>query len=405
MADAKLHSPSLASRLAPLHDAMHHQINAGHVTGVVALVSHGSETHVEVQGTRSSDPADAVGRDTIFRIASLTKPVAAAAAMSLVDDARIALDDPVDRFLPELADIRVLARPDAALNDTVSAHRPVSLRDLLTLRMGFGYILSADADSYPIVQAAREYGLLCGPPQPQSPPAPDEWLRRLASLPLMHQPGDVWMYDVALDVLGVLIARTAGKPLDQVLHQRIFEPLGMSDTGFVVPPEKRHRLATSYEPDPKTGQLNLYDGIEDSQWATPPAFPAAASGLVSTVDDYFAFTRMMMNGGKVQGSRILSEKAIALMTTNQLTPQQRRDASLFLGDSSGWGLGMAVGMGDDGLAISPGNFGWDGGLGTSWRSDPVTGLTGILLTQSSWTSPSPPAVCTDFWKYARGAVQ
>jgi len=234
-------------------------------------------------------------RDTLFRIASLTKPITAAAAMILVEECTRRLDEPVDRLLPELADRPVLQRLDGPRDDTVSTHRPITVRDLLTLRMGLGAIMAPSSPS-PIQQALNEPQRLPGPPKPQRLPAPDAWLRRVATLPLRHQPSELWMYDLGLDVLGVLIARTAGQPLETCWRERLFAPLGMQDTGFSVPAAKRERLATCYQANSDTGALARYDATDDtSPWRRPPAFPSAAGGLVSTVDDALAFGQMLLH--------------------------------------------------------------------------------------------------------------
>ncbi len=393
------------ARLDRLHDVMAGYVERGEVPGLVTLVSRRGEVHVDAIGTKAASGSEPMRRDTIFRIASMSKPVAAAAAMILVEECKLRLDEPVDRLLPELANRKVLNRLDGPVDDTVPANRPISLRDLLTLRMGFGYIMDASR-AYPIMKAAHDRQFLPGPPRPQTLPAPDEWIRRFDTLPLMHQPGERWMYDLGMDVLGVLIARASGQPLDMFLRERLFEPLGMKDTGFSVPAAKLDRLATSYWSNPETGATELYDGVQDSQWSRPPAFPAAASGLVSTIDDYLAFGHMMLNRGKHGSERILSRPSVETMTTDHLTPEQKSASGLVSGyfDSHGWGFGLSVVTRRADLAAVPGRFGWDGGLGTSWYSDPREELVGILMTQRAWTSPSPPDVCLDFWASAYQAI-
>ena len=392
------------ARLDRMHDVMAGYVERGEVPGIVTLVCRRGEAHVDAIGRKAAGGHDPIRRDTIFRIASLTKPIAAAAAMILVEECKLRLDEPVDRLLPELAARRVLKRLDGPLDDTVPASRPISLRDLLTLRMGLGYIMAAGA--YPILKAANEQQLLLGPPRPQTLPAPDEWIRRVATLPLMHQPGEKWMYDLGLDVLGVLIARASGQPLETFLSERIFEPLGMKDTGFSVPAAKLDRLATSYWSNPETGALEVYDEAEGGQWSRPPAFPAAASGLVSTVDDYLAFGQMMLSQGKHGRERVLSRPSVETMTTDQLTSGQKAVSGLVGGyfDSHGWGFGLSMVTRREGLSEPVGKFGWDGGLGTSWRSDPREEMVTILMTQRAWTSPTPPDVCRDFWTSAYQAI-
>src|SRR5437660_2120113 len=210
-------------------------------------------------------------RDTIFRISSMTKPIIAAATMLLVEECKLRLDEPVDALLPELAERQVLRRLDGPLDDTVPAKRAITVRDLLTFRVGFGQML-APPDAYPILKEANAQQIGMGPPSPSNMPPPDEWMRRLGRLPLMHQPGEKWMYNTGADVLGVLIARASGQPLETFLRERIFEPLGMKDTGFSVPAPRLDRLATSYWTDPESGALVVIDQAAAAQWTRPPTF-------------------------------------------------------------------------------------------------------------------------------------
>ena len=394
-----------AARLARMHDVMAGYVERGEVPGIVTAVSRRGDAHVDAIGTKAVGGGAPVARDTIFRIASMTKPIIAVATLILVEECVLRLDEPVDRLLPELAGRRVLRALDAALDDTVPAQRPITVRDLLTFRMGFGIVM-APPDTYPIQRAMTELLLGQGPPGASTPP-PDEWLRRLGTLPLMYQPGERWVYHTGSDVLGVLIARAAGQPLEAFLRERIFEPLGMRDTGFSVPAAGLDRLATSYWTNPQTRALDLYDDAKTGQWSRPPAFPSGGGGLVSTVDDYMAFGQMMLNVGRHERTRILSRVSIETMTTDQLTPAQKAVSGLINDyfDSHGWGFGVAMVTQRTDVAGSIGSFGWDGGLGTSWRSDPREEMVGILLTQASWTSPNPPNVALDFWTSAYGAIE
>ena len=394
-----------AARLARMHDVMAGYVERGEVPGIVTAVSRRGDAHVDAIGTKAVGGGAPVARDTIFRIASMTKPIIAVATLILVEECVLRLDEPVDRLLPELAGRRVLRALDAALDDTVPAQRPITVRDLLTFRMGFGIVM-APPDTYPIQRAMTELLLGQGPPGASTPP-PDEWLRRLGTLPLMYQPGERWVYHTGSDVLGVLIARAAGQPLEAFLRERIFEPLGMRDTGFSVPAAGLDRLATSYWTNPQTRALDLYDDAKTGQWSRPPAFPSGGGGLVSTVDDYMAFGQMMLNAGRHERTRILSRASIETMTTDQLTPAQKAVSGLINDyfDSHGWGFGVAMVTRRTDVAGSIGSFGWDGGLGTSWRSDPREEMVGILLTQASWTSPNPPNVALDFWTSAYGAIE
>ena len=385
------------ARLARLRGVMAGFVERGEVPGLVALVSRRGETHVEALGMKALGGSDPVQRDTIFRIASMTKPITAVAAMMLVEECRLRLDDPVDGLLPELASRRVLKRLEGPLDDTEPANRPITLRDLLTFRMGFGIVM-APPGTYPIQTAVNELLLGQGMPEPSVPPGPDEWLRRFGTLPLMHQPGEKWMYHTGSDVLGVLIARASGQPFQTFLQERIFEPLGMKDTAFSAPASKLDRLTTAYATNFETGALELYDPAEGGQWSRSPAFPSGGGGLVSTVDDYLAFGRMMLNQGRHGSWRILSRPSVETMTTDHLTPQQKAMSGLVPGDfdAQGWGFGVAVVTRREDMAAPVGSYGWDGGLGTSWRSDPGEDMVTILLTQASWTSPVPPRVCRDF---------
>jgi CubicO group peptidase (beta-lactamase class C family) len=393
------------ARLGRLHDVMTGHVERGALPGLVTLVSRRGEVHVEAIGTKAIGGDSPMRRDTIFRISSMTKPVTAAAAMILVEECALRLDEPVDRLLPELADRRVLKRLDGPLDDTVPANRPITVRDLLTFRLGFGLIL-APPDTYPIQRAAAEQQLAVAPPRTSTPPAADLWLRRFSMLPLIHQPGESWMYHTGSTVLGVLIARAANQPLETFLRERIFEPLGMRDTGFSVPPEKLNRLATSYAVDPETRTLVLHDGVEDSKWSSPPVFADAGGDLVSTIDDYLAFGQLMLDNGKHGSTRILSRPSVEAMTTDQLTPDQKIGADLYPGqwDTRGWGFGVSVVTRRDDVGAVPGRYGWDGGMGTSWFSDPTEQMVGILMTQRMWESPRPPNVCLDFWTSAYQAI-
>jgi len=391
--------------LTRMNGIMTGYVDSGDIPGLVTLVSRRGQVDVNAIGVKKLGENNLVQRDTIFRIASMTKPITAAATMILVEECVLRLDDPVDHFLPELANRRVLKRPDGKLDDTVPAKRSITVRDLLTFRMGYGLML-APADA-PILKAAEELQIGMGPPIPASMPHPDEWIRRLGTLPLMRQPGEMWMYNTGADVLGVLIARASGQPFEAFLRERIFGPLGMKDTDFSVPQAKINRFATSYWLNPQTGKLEVFDEADGGQWSRPPAFPSGSGGLVSTVDDYFAFSEMMLNTGKRGNERILSQRSIELMRTDQLTPEQKAISGLIPGyfDTHGWGFCLSIITKQTEIAGSVGSFGWNGGLGTAWYVDPKQGLATILLTQRAWSSANPPNVCLDFWTSAALAIE
>jgi CubicO group peptidase (beta-lactamase class C family) len=393
------------TRLGRMHDIMAGYVERGDVPGIVTLVSRRGEPHVDTIGTKATGGSDPIRRDTIFRISSMTKPITAAATMILMEECTVRLDEPVDRLLPELADRTVLKRLEGPLDDIVPANRPITVRDLLTFRMGFGQMM-APPDAYPILKAANAQQIGMGPPSPATTPAPDEWIRRLGALPLMYQPGERWLYNTGSDVLGVLIARASGQPLETFLRERIFEPLGMRDTGFSVPAAKIDRLATGYWTNYETGAFETLDEAAGGQWSRPPAFPSGAGGLVSTIDDYPAFGQMLLHKGKCGSARILSRPSVETMTTDQLTPAQKAVSGLMPGyfDRHGWGFGMSIVTRRDDMAGAIGTFGWDGGLGTSWRTDPAEEMVGVLMTQRAWTSPDPPDICRDFWTSAYQAI-
>jgi CubicO group peptidase (beta-lactamase class C family) len=395
--------------LGRVSDVLARHVESGRIPGLVALVSRGGETHVEALGTMRHDGGLPIRRDTIFRMASTSKPVTMAAAMVLLDECRLRLDDPVEPWLPELADRRVLTRIDAPLDDTVPARRPITVRDLLTSTFGLGMDMTALGT--PIMGAIFEQGLTPNLPEPM--PEMDEWMRRLGTLPLMHQPGERWQYQLSNDLLGVLVARVTGQSFETFLRERIFEPLGMKDTGFHVPADKIDRLPTLYAPDPQTGEFHVWDEAAGGRWSQPPAFQGGGGGLVSTADDYLAYFRMLLNHGVHEGERILSRPAVELMTTNRLDPEQQaaRHAmavnnvhiSFGQGQHGGWGFGMAVRTyrGD----YAPiGQFGWDGGSGTATYADPANQLTGILLTQVGASTPDQARVIHDFWTTTYQAI-
>jgi CubicO group peptidase (beta-lactamase class C family) len=369
------------------------------------LVSRRGEVHAEAVGRHAVDGRTEMELDTIFRISSMTKPITAVATMILVEECKLRLDDSVDRLLPELANRRVLTRLDGPVDETVPARRAITVRDLLTFRMGFG--MPMVAKRLPIVAAAEELQITSlGLPKPRSPLDPDEWMRRFGTLPLMHQPGERWMYNTGSYVLGVLIARAARQPLESFFRERIFEPLGMRDTGFTVPTSELARLATCYEAERRDpGPARVHDSPAVSQWATPPTFADAGAGLVSTVDDYLAFGEMLLGGGKRGRQRVLSRPAVETMTTDHLTPEQKAASDVFPGywESRGWGFGVSIATRRHDIASVPGRFGWDGAYGTSWRSDPKEGLVGIVMTQRT-AMPELSRVLLDFWTSVYQAI-
>jgi CubicO group peptidase (beta-lactamase class C family) len=383
------------ARMQRLADVMAAHVEQDGVGGVAWLAGRHGEVETGVAGVLTRGEEAPIRRDSIFRIASMTKPIAAVTALLLVEECKLRLDDPVDAWLPELTDRRVLVDAQGPMDGpTVPARRPITVRDLLTFQLGWGMDFSAPWPQ-PLITAMGELGLGSGPPEPQVPPAPDEWIRRLATLPLLYQPGERWLYNTGSDVLGVLIARAAGQRLADVMQERVFEPLRMKDTGFFT--SHVDRLGSNYMLDPVSGQRIVYDP-PDGQWTTPPAFASAAGGLVSTLDDMHAFGRMLLDGGLLNdGTRLLSRASVAAMTTDQIDARPGSSGPSPDG-AQGWGFGVSVQRRRTSLAASAGSYGWAGGLGTSWLNDPSENLVGVVLTTDSFTSAfPPPAVIQDFW--------
>jgi len=408
--------------LVELDAALVRHVSPADVPGLVALVARGDgaaghQVHVTVAGSTAlgdGTPGDVgmpVRRDSIFRIASLTKPVVGVAAMLLIEDGAMALDDPVERWLPELGGRRVLRTLESPLDDTVAAARPISVEDVLSFRLGFGCIMTPG--SYPIADAEASLGLkTLGPPWPPPQLTADEWIAALGGLPLMDQPGQRFRYNTGATVAGILIERVTGLPLPQVLAKRVFEPLGMTDTGFHVPVAKLDRFTSMYAPSGFLGiareGLELFDAAE-GWYARPPRLADGASGLVSTVDDLWAFAARL-DQARRGNPGLLSPESAGLMLADRTTPRDKAENPWFFGPGghSGWGLMMAVPAGGALTTVVPDGwprgYGWDGGSGTVWRTDPATGLTGILLTQRMMTSPEPPVVYRDFWAAAHAAL-
>ncbi|MDH6108800.1 CubicO group peptidase (beta-lactamase class C family) [Kitasatospora sp. MAP12-15] len=363
-------------------------VGGGRVPGAVVGVVCGGQRFVGSVGAPAVDGAVPLAADAVFRISSLTKPLAAALTLMLVEDGELALDAPIERWIPELGGRRVLRRLDGPVEDTVPADRPITVDDLLTLRMGFGFVFDSPC---PVFERAAAAGLGLGPPDPSVPLGPDAWVARFAELPLMHQPGAEWMYEFGYGVLGVLLARVGGQPLDRLLRERLLDPLGMVDTGFEVPAGARARLVTCYTPG--DDGLEVFDGARDSRWHRRPAFPDARGGLVSTAPDYLRFARLLLDGGRYDGGRLLSERSVALMTTDRLGAGRARSRSeeAFLSAGAGWGYGVEV---------TPTRYGWGGGLGSTWYTYPGLDTAAVLLTQCL---PPPEPLVGAFWS-ALGAM-
>jgi CubicO group peptidase (beta-lactamase class C family) len=364
------------NRLDSNQESIREAVDGGVLSGAVTMVwQRGEVLQLNEFGYRDVEARTPMQRDTIFRIASMSKPVTTAAAMMLVDEGRLALDDPVTRWLPEFAEMRVLDDLRGPLDKTSPALRPITVDDLLTHRSGLAYAFS--------VTGALSQAYLRLPMRQH----PDRWLTELGALPLVSQPGERMIYSHATDVLGIILSRIEGKELHEVLAERVFEPLGMRDTGFFVTIDGRRRAATMYTLD-QDGRLS-HDTMFGPPRIDPPAFCQGGGGLLSTVDDYLRFARMLLFGGEVDGTRLLSSASVRLMRTNRLTEEQMRQPFLGSPHWVGRGFGLGLSVVTDPAKSRPlfgpggaGTFGWPGAYGTWWQADPTVDRILIYLVQN-----------------------
>jgi CubicO group peptidase (beta-lactamase class C family) len=351
-----------------LEELLLRHVEAGTVPGAVALLGSG-DVEVVVAGMASTD-GEPMRADAIMRIQSMTKAIISVAALRLVEAERLGLDQSLEQWLPELADRRVLSSPTAALDDTVPAQRAITLRHLLTNASGYGMAI---VDS-PLQNAMAENGTEAGP-APVSLSA-EEWLTRLAELPLAFQPGEGWRYHHSFSVLGILLARLTGRPLGEHLAEDILGPLGMTDTALWVPKEKLDRLPAAY----RHGEAGLVETepAGGGFYAGPPPFDVSHGELVSTGRDFHRFARMFADGGRVDGEPVISTDHLRQMTSDQVPAQYKTPESFFPGfwDETGWGFGVGVQT----KGPQRGRYGWSGGQGTNFFVD-RDGTVGILLTQ------------------------
>lgn len=370
-----------SEKLAVIAPMLQNVVDAGDLSGFVTLIFHKGEiAQINTLGYRNLETKAPMTRDTLFRIASMTKPVTSVAALMLMEEGKLRLDDPITKWAPEFENMRVMKNAEGSLDDTYPAPRAITIEDLFTHRSGLSYAFSA------VGPIAKAYEAALGDVL-NNPIPPDAWMKALAGLPLLYPPGERLHYSVSTDLLGFIIGRIEKKPFRDVLMERLFKPLGMPDTDFYVPKEKRSRAATVYRQNNETGALHV---LPFAQHKSPPAFCGGGGGLISTADDYLKFARMLLNEGEFEGRRYLKAETVALMCTNRLTPAQR--AIPFLGaipmwDGMGFGLGVSVidqpeklgflGMG------AKGSFGWPGAFGTWWQADPANDLVILYLIQNS----------------------
>ncbi|OLF11360.1 serine hydrolase domain-containing protein [Actinophytocola xanthii] len=376
--------------MADLRGVLQTWVDNGSLPGAVGLVAHGDRVEAAAVGWMDLERSAPMARDSIFRIASLTKPVTAAAVMLLVDEGRVGLHDPVARWLPELAEPVVVRTPASPVEDVVPAARAITVFDLLTSCAGYGFPSDFTLPAVRLLATVQKDGR-----EPASFPPADVWLAELARVPLLSQPGEFWLYDTCSTLQGVLVERATGRPLPDFLAERVFAPLGMVDSAFDVPAAKRQRFTSHYRVD-STGRLTLADG-PDGQWSTPPAFPLGSAGLTGTADDWLAFGRMLLAGGETaDGRRLLSPEAVRLITSDHTTPARRELGELFL-EGQGWGMGGSVDIVRTEPWHVPGRYGWVGGTGTAAHIVPATGTVAILFTQVGLDGPTTPEWMRDVW--------
>jgi len=366
-------------------DPLRQIVDSGQLAGAATLVWKNGAAKTTCCGWRNIERKLQVERDTIFRIASMTKPITSVAALMLVDDGRVALNNPIACYAPEFSQMRVLRSPDGPLDETDPAERLITFEDLLTHRAGLTY---GDFHRGPISQAYRE--ALGG--DIDSNIAPDDWITKLSQLPLIHQPGAMMSYGRATDLLGLLIARIEGEPLRGVLKRRIFDPLGMKDSSFLVPNEKRDRRAAAYGFS-QEGHLikrTTWNGVVVEERPVGMTYESGGQGLWSTVDDYLRFARLFLGDGSVDGVRLLRPETLARMMANQLTEAQRASSG-WLGRKTfaagrGFGLGVSVVQETDANDLmrraGVGTVSWPGAYGGWWQADPNDGTVLIFLAHN-----------------------
>lgn len=380
-----------AAALSKVPEAARTAVDSGDIPGALSLIwLRGELLQLNIVGLRDPQQKLPLERDTIFAVASMSKPITVATALSLVDAGMIKLSDPITKWAPEFANMRVLTKPNGPLENTYPAPRAITIEDLMTHRSGLTYPYLAPGPLGGALMQKMGFGI-------ESTLTPDKWMKELATLPLLYAPGERFNYGHSIDVLGFISARVGGKTLAEVMREHLFAPLGMKDTGFWVPPEKRaRRAATVYSPEP--GNF-MPGGVPSFTADKPPAYTSGGQGLLTTADDYLRFARMLLGGGKLNGTRVLKEKSVALMTSNHITAEQRNFPSpgIINWKSQGFGYGVmiiedpkayaAAGQG----AGSAGTYGWGGAFGGWWQNDPKQEITVIWLQECLPPPPAPGA--------------
>jgi CubicO group peptidase (beta-lactamase class C family) len=369
-----------AEKLAILDKSMQAYIDKGKIAGILTLVArNGRVAHVGQHGMLDIENKKPMRRDAIFRIYSMTKPITTAALMTLYEEGKFQLDDPVEKYIPVLAGLKVYAGKDGDSVKLVDIKRSITIRDLMRHTAGFAYGLQPTS---PVEQMYRDSNLL------NRASNLDRMMEQLAKLPLINQPGEKWVYSVAVDVQGKLVEVLSGKRLDIFFQERIFEPLGMRDTGFYVPADKIDRFATNYGPNPGTNGLKPIDVPSSSPYRTPPGLYSGGGGLVSTVDDYLRFAQMMLNRGELNGKRILKAETVEQMTQNQLSEKLTPISMGILSvPGTGFGLGVAVRVSGQ-PAGSVGEYYWGGAASTLFFVSPKEKMIGIVMSQFMPMTPT-----------------
>ena len=355
-------------------------VEAGDLSGFVTLIwRKGEVAQLNTLGHRDVVAGKPMTRDTMFRIASMTKPITSVAILMLMEEGKLKLDDPITKWAPEFANLKVLKEATGPLDALYDSPRDITIDDLMTHRSGLAYNFTS------VGPIAYAYDKALGSPLVNAL-TPDDWMAKLGQLPLSYPPGERFHYSHATDVLGFLVGRIAGTTFPQFLQDRIFGPLGMVDTDFWCPPEKRDRMAKLYKINPTT------DTMEDVSFPhldAQPAFCGGGGGLISTADDYLTFARLMLGRGELNSVRLISETTFDLMTANRLTPQQREIPFMGIPFWMGQGFGLGVSVITDPEkqawmgAGSEGAFGWPGAFGTWWQADPEEDMVMIYLIQNS----------------------
>jgi CubicO group peptidase (beta-lactamase class C family) len=362
-----------SSRLARIGLAMQRYVDSEKLAGTLTLVArHDKIAHFQPLGLMDVASEKPMARDTIFRIYSMTKPITSVAVMMLYEEGHFLLTDPIEEFVPAFADVRVLGQTGTEVN-LVPPQRAITIRDLLTHTAGLGYGLGED-------YIDRLYQRQVWRARERNPEMTlEEMVEAIAALPLAYHPGQGWRYSYATDVLGYLVQVVSGVAFDAYLEERIFQPLGMTDTAFYVPPDKVDRFATNYGPGTDGAGLHVIDAPANSRYTRPDRIPSGGGGLVSTATDYVRFAQMLLNKGALDGVRLLSRKSVELMTMNHLPPGLHP----FGGASQGMGLGvgMTIDLSQTQALGSVGAYGWGGAASTYFWVDPQEGLIGVFMTQ------------------------